>query len=74
MHTYVTRARDPRLVYFDGGSASNFAGGSMDTADLLIWNESGKGRVWDEYPRIAALCEWGRSWRIDGYVRCVTLT
>lgn len=72
MHTYVT-TRDLRLVYFDGSSASKLASGSMDVVDLLIWNEFDDGRVSDEYPRIAALCEWGKRWGIDGYVRCVGL-
>jgi hypothetical protein len=73
MHTYVT-TRDLRLVYFDGSSASKLASGSMDIVDLLIWNEFDEGRIGDEYPRIAALCEWGKKWGIDGYVRCVALT
>ena len=73
MHTYVT-TRDLRLVYFDGSSASKLASGSMDIVDLLIWNEFDEGRVWDEYPRLTALCEWGRRWRIDGYVRYVPPT
>ena len=73
MHTYVT-SRDLRLVYFDGSSASKLASGSMDVVDLLIWNEFDEGRIWDEYPRLAALCEWGKEWGIDGYVRCVTFT
>ena len=73
MYTYAT-TRDLRLVYFDGSSASKLASGSMDVIDLLIWNEFDEGRVWDEYPRLAALCEWGKRWNIDGYVRCVTLT
>jgi hypothetical protein len=72
MHTYVT-TRDLRLVHFDGSSASKLASGSMDIVDLLIWNEFDEGRVWDEYPRIAALCKWGKRWGIDGYVRCVSL-
>lgn len=46
----------------------------MDVVDLLIWNEFDESRVWDEYPRIAVLCEWGKKWGIDGYVRYVTLT
>ena len=71
MHTYVA-TRDLRLVYFDGSSASKLASGAMDIVDLLIWNEFDEKRIWDEYPRIAALCEWGKRWRIDGYVRCVT--
>lgn len=72
MHTYVT-TRDLRLVYFDGSSAAKLASGSMDIVDLLIWNGFDEGRIWDEYPRIVALCEWGKRWRIDGYVRYVTL-
>lgn len=72
MHTYVT-TRDLQLVHFDGSSASKLASGSMDIVDLLIWNEFDEGRVWDEYPRIKALCEWGKRWGIDGYVRCVIL-
>ena len=72
MHTYVTN-RDLRLVYFDGSSASKLTSGSMDVIDLLIWNEFDEGRIWDEYARITALCEWGKKWGVDGYVRCVTL-
>ena len=72
MHTYVT-IRDLRLIYFDGSSASKLASGSMDVVDLLIWNEFDEGRLWDEYPRIKALCEWGKRWGIDGYVRCVSI-
>lgn len=73
MHTYVT-TRDLRLVYFDGSSASKLTSGAMDIVDLLIWGEFDERRVWDEYPRITALCEWGKRWGIDGYVRCVSLT
>ena len=73
MHTYTT-TRDLRLVYFDGSSASKLTSGSMDVVDLLIWNEFDDRRIWDEYPRIIALCEWGKKWGIDGYVRCVSLT
>jgi len=72
MHTYTT-TRDLRLVYFDGSSASKLASGSMDVVDLLIWNEFDEGRILDEYPRIRAICEWGKKWGIDGYVRCVSL-
>jgi len=72
MHTYVT-TRDLQLVHFDGSSASKLASGSMDVIDLLIWDEFDEGRVWDEYPRIKALCEWGERWGIDGYIRCDSL-
>ena len=68
MHTYAT-IRDLRLVYFDGSSASKLASGSMDVIDLLIWNEFDESKIWDEYPRITALCGWGKKWGIDGYVR-----
>ena len=73
MHTYTT-THDLRLVYFDGSSASKLTSGSMDVVDLLIWNKFDEGKIWDEYPRIIALCEWGKKWGIDGYVRCVPLT
>jgi hypothetical protein len=65
MHTYVT-TRDLRFVYFDGSSASKLASGSVYIVDLLICDQFDEGRIWEEYPRIAALFEWEKRCGADG--------
>jgi len=43
----------------------------MDSQDILIWGEAKPDMVWNETERINDLCEWGKQYKIDGFVRCV---
>ncbi|KAJ7693075.1 hypothetical protein B0H17DRAFT_1200141 [Mycena rosella] len=69
--TFVV-ARPLKVLYFDGSSAANMkagAGGTQDVQDLLVWGEVDHARWIDERGRINGLCEWGREFGIEGYVR-----
>ncbi|KAI0314483.1 hypothetical protein OF83DRAFT_1174711 [Amylostereum chailletii] len=61
--------RDLRLAYFDGMSAANLFDGSFDTQDVVLWGEPRPDKVWDEKRRIQSLCEWGRPYGLDGFIR-----
>ena len=67
----LVATRPLRVLYFDGSSAAKMWGGSMDTQDILIWGGAQPNRTYDEYNRIDDLCDWGKIYNIDGYVRCV---
>ena len=70
--TLVT-IRPLRVLYFDGSSAAKFPGGSMDSQDILIWGEVKPDWIFEEYKRLSDLCEWGKQYGIDGFVRFVSV-
>ncbi|KAF9244469.1 hypothetical protein BU15DRAFT_71453 [Melanogaster broomeanus] len=41
--------------------------GSMDTQDLIVRGMSRPGRVYEEQPRIADLCKWGKAFGVDAF-------
>ncbi|KAG8747754.1 hypothetical protein FRC10_011883 [Ceratobasidium sp. 414] len=43
--------------------------GAMDTQDLLVWGRVHNNTMLAERQRILDLCEWGKDFGIDGYVR-----
>ncbi|KAG9106036.1 hypothetical protein FRC07_009015 [Ceratobasidium sp. 392] len=68
--TTFTTTRTLRVLYFDGTSAAKLTTGTFDTQELLVnFGEHSKNKTFDEYRRIAMLCEWGKDKDIDGYVR-----
>lgn len=38
----------------------------MDTQDVLTWGKVLPDKTWMEQERIAALCEWGNQYGVDG--------
>ena len=71
-HLTLVVSRPLRILYFDGSSAVKFRGGSMDSQDVLIWGEAKPEWIFEEDKRLHDLCEWGKQYRIDGFVRCVS--
>jgi len=60
-----------RVLYFDGFSAAKNGLGAMDLQDVLnhgkVNDSAGGGR--GDGDRGRALCEWGKQYNIDGFVR-----
>ncbi|KAH9003830.1 hypothetical protein EDB86DRAFT_2281809 [Lactarius hatsudake] len=61
--------RDLRLVYFDGSSATKLKDGPMDSQDVIVWGRPQPDKAFSERERIKALCNWGRPFGLDGFVR-----
>ncbi|KAH9010308.1 hypothetical protein EDB85DRAFT_2100935 [Lactarius pseudohatsudake] len=61
--------RDLRLVYFDGSSATKMKDGPMDSQDVIVWGRPQPDKAFSERERIKALCDWGRPFGLDGFVR-----
>lgn len=63
--------RELRLLYFDGSSGGKMPTGTMDSQDIVIWGKvmPEKWGNWAEGERIRSLCEWGKQYQIDGFVR-----
>ncbi|TFK69286.1 hypothetical protein BDN72DRAFT_840485 [Pluteus cervinus] len=68
-HMSFVATRPLKILYFDGSSAAKMQGGSMDTQDYVAWNASRPDWIWNEEGRIADLCDWGKSYRLDGFYR-----
>ncbi|VDB94042.1 unnamed protein product [Peniophora sp. CBMAI 1063] len=67
--SYVA-TRDLKVLYFDGFSAAKVPNSShMETQDLLAWGSIHHERIRWEPQRLKALCDWGREFGIDGFVR-----
>ncbi|EFI27973.1 hypothetical protein CC1G_14465 [Coprinopsis cinerea okayama7 len=62
--------RPLKVLYFDGSSAAKMPG-AMDSQDLIVWGEVKDEflRLFDEKSRIEGLCEWGRKYGLDGFLR-----
>ena len=61
--------RDLHLMYFDGSSAANMDDGTLDSQDVILWGRPRPDKYSAERERIKALCDWGRSFGLDGFVR-----
>ena len=59
-------------VLYDGSSAAKFPGGSMDSQDVLIWEEVKPNWTFEDVKRLNDLCQCGTQSGIDGFVRCVS--
>ena len=42
----------------------------MDSQDVLAWGEVKPEWTFEERKRLDYLCEWGKQYGIDGFVRC----
>ena len=71
-HLTLINIRPLKVLYFDGSSAAKWLGGSMDSQDVLLWGEVKPDWTHKEQERIESLCEWGKQYGIDGFVRCVS--
>ncbi|KAI9435512.1 hypothetical protein H4582DRAFT_2079616 [Lactarius indigo] len=60
--------RDLLLVYFDGSSAAKMKDGPMDAQDVILWGRPRPDKH-SEQERIKSLCDWGRAFGLDGFVR-----
>ena len=61
--------RDLRLLYFDGSSAVKMKHGPMDSQDVVLWGRPQPDKFMSDWERINALCDWGRQFGLDGFVR-----
>ncbi|KAI6098036.1 hypothetical protein EDD16DRAFT_1491623 [Pisolithus croceorrhizus] len=68
-HLTLMTTRPLKVVYFDGSSAAKAPFGSMDAQDIISWGAVRPDRAFEEGDRIKALCEWGREYDVDGFVR-----
>ena len=67
-HLTLAATRPLNILYFDGGSAAMMHG-CMDAQDLIVWGEVKPERIFNDYGRIKFLCEWGKKYKLDGFVR-----
>lgn len=58
-----------KVLYFDGNSAAKMQGGTMDSQDITVWGQVQPEWTWNERKRINDLCEWGRKFGLDGFMR-----
>ena len=68
-HLTLATTRPLKIIYFDGSSAAKLPYGSMDTQDLIAWGGPGHHGANDERQRIEDLCQWGKNFGVDGFVR-----
>ncbi|KAI0270726.1 hypothetical protein BC834DRAFT_529836 [Gloeopeniophorella convolvens] len=61
--------RDLRLLHFDGASAAKMNDGPLDSQDVISWGRPQPEKWLAEHERLAALCDWGRRFGLDGFVR-----
>ena len=61
--------RDLRVLYFDGAAATKIKGGPMDSQDIVAWGKIRPDKYFSEWDRIEALCDWGKPFGLDGFVR-----
>ncbi len=65
----MVSTRELRLAYFDGASAGKTHTGTMDSQDLIVWRRVEPDKWMSEGERIRALCDWGKQFGLDGFVR-----
>ncbi|KDR78591.1 hypothetical protein GALMADRAFT_244036 [Galerina marginata CBS 339.88] len=68
-HLTLVVTRPLKVLYFDGSSAAKLVGGPMDSQDLVAWGEVKPNWTFNEKQRITDLCDWGKKFGIDGYLR-----
>jgi hypothetical protein len=56
-------------MYFDGSSAAKMYDGPMDTQDIVAWGKPQPDKLRSERERIKILCDWGREFGLDGFIR-----
>ena len=68
-HLTFATTQPLKLLYFDGSSAAKMSDGALDSQDLLTWGGVREDMVHKERERIDKLCEWGKKFKLDGFVR-----
>lgn len=68
-HLTLVATRPLKVLYFDGSSAAKMQSGPLDSQDIVIWGEVRLDRTLDERKRINKLCDWGREFELDGFMR-----
>ncbi|KAI6033293.1 hypothetical protein EDC04DRAFT_2213285 [Pisolithus marmoratus] len=68
-HLTLMTTRPLNVLYFDGTSAAKLSSGTLDSQDIVAWGDVRPEWSFDELSRITALCDWGREYNIDGFVR-----
>jgi hypothetical protein len=68
-HLTLVATRPLQILYFDGSSAAKMRGGPMDSQDILLWGEIKPDWTFHERKRVDELCQWGREFGLDGFVR-----
>ncbi|KAF7440189.1 hypothetical protein PC9H_000533 [Pleurotus ostreatus] len=68
-HLTLVTARPLKVLYFDGSSAAKMEGGPMDSQDIVAWGKIKPDWTFSERRRIEDLCEWGKMFDLDGFVR-----
>ncbi|KAG8887532.1 hypothetical protein FRB98_009495 [Tulasnella sp. 332] len=60
-----------KVLYFDGSSAAKMPSGPMDTQEILTHGglTDGGWRAETDRTRIVELCEWGKDFGLDGFLR-----
>ena len=65
----LVATRPLKVLYFDGSSAAKMMGGPMESQDLVIWGRVRPEYTTEERKRIDDLCEWGKRYGLDGFLR-----
>lgn len=67
---YIYTANRPlRALYFDGFSAAKTMQGTLDLQNLLIYGKVDDEHQFNDLERGQLLCEWGKQFGIEGFVR-----
>jgi hypothetical protein len=61
--------RELRLLYFDGNSAAKMNHGPTNSQEVVIWGKPRPDLPIIDYERIRLLCEWGKPFGLDGFIR-----
>ncbi|KAJ7277255.1 hypothetical protein C8J57DRAFT_1581584, partial [Mycena rebaudengoi] len=68
-HLTLSAVRPLKVLYFDGNSAAKLKEGTLDSQNIMVWGKVSPERWVTERERISGLCEWGKQFGIDGYLR-----
>ncbi|KAG9016103.1 hypothetical protein FRB93_011577 [Tulasnella sp. JGI-2019a] len=69
MYTFQV-SRPLKVLYFDGSSAAKMPSGPIDTQEILLYGELEEDMGWrKEGQHITDLCEWGKEFGLDGFLR-----
>ncbi|EJU00467.1 hypothetical protein DACRYDRAFT_16916 [Dacryopinax primogenitus] len=60
--SHTQRHAPSKLLYFDGAR-------TLDTQDVLLYGNVSTGTRWNPFGRIVELCDWGKQFGIDGFLR-----
>lgn len=69
----LATTRSLKIIYFDGTSAANLPTGPVDTQQLIAWGKPSGVSPRDEMRLVKDLCEWGKNFGVDGFVRYISI-